>query len=139
MNKKLIQGELKDKVNAEDIKKNMTFLTIKNYVHMQEQLWVWDHHDYIHDGYRVDNSNLLNTHCYTSARLQEVCQATYKVRDRRRKQRTVQTSNLAHRTLSSWSHGKTERRNLRWVSRGNTAKEWTKNSKLHGSYISIQR
>ncbi|KAH7255156.1 uncharacterized protein BKA55DRAFT_725354 [Fusarium redolens] len=41
-------------------------------------LWFSDHHDYVHEGYRVDNGTLLNTHCYTSARLSELCQAKYK-------------------------------------------------------------
>lgn len=99
MNRKLIQGELKDKVGTEDIKRDMTFLTIKNYVHMQEQLWFCDHHDYVHDGYRVDNSNLLNNHYFTSARLQEVCQAKYRVRATDSKKRGP-ISNLVHRTLS---------------------------------------
>jgi len=74
-----MQGELQDKIGAENISRPMTFPTIKNYVHMQEYLWFCDYHNYSHDRYRVDNSNLLNTHCYTSARLHEVCQARYEV------------------------------------------------------------
>ena len=57
-----------------------TFLTIENYVDMEELLWQRDHHNYVHEGCRVDLSALLKMHCYTSARLQEICKATYKVR-----------------------------------------------------------
>jgi hypothetical protein len=53
----------------------MTLLTIKNYVHMQKFLWFSDRHHYVHEGQLVDNANLLNTYCFISARLQEVCQA----------------------------------------------------------------
>ncbi|KAI0467050.1 hypothetical protein F4859DRAFT_507006 [Xylaria cf. heliscus] len=34
-----------------------------------------DPHDYKHEGSRVDATNLLNMHCLTSARLQEICAA----------------------------------------------------------------
>ena len=57
-----------------------TFLTIENYVDMEELLWQHDHHNYVHEGCRVDLSALLKMHCYTSARLQEICKAKYKVR-----------------------------------------------------------
>ncbi|KID93463.1 carbonic anhydrase 2, partial [Metarhizium majus ARSEF 297] len=40
--------------------------------------WEEDWHDYIHEGSRVDNTNMVNMHCYTSARLSEVCQAKYR-------------------------------------------------------------
>ncbi|KAK3984490.1 hypothetical protein QBC44DRAFT_336862 [Cladorrhinum sp. PSN332] len=83
-----IDGELAKKIglikaggkNAEGKKykkDSKTFLTIKNYVHMQERHWYDDFYDYLNEGYRVDNTNLLNTHCFTSARLSEVCQAVY--------------------------------------------------------------
>ncbi|OBT38904.1 hypothetical protein VE00_10781 [Pseudogymnoascus sp. WSF 3629] len=55
-----------------------TFLTIQNYLEMEELLWQKDYHNYIHEGSRVDLSTLLKMHCYTSARLQEICQAKYK-------------------------------------------------------------
>ncbi|KAK3936527.1 hypothetical protein QBC46DRAFT_366858 [Diplogelasinospora grovesii] len=48
--------------------KKQTFITLISYAYI---------HDYRHEGSRVDASNLLNTHCYTSARLQEVCGAKY--------------------------------------------------------------
>ena len=57
-----------------------TFLTIENYVDIEELLWQHNHHNYIHEGCRVDLSALLKMHCYTSARLQEICKATFKVR-----------------------------------------------------------
>ncbi|KAK4095597.1 hypothetical protein Purlil1_393 [Purpureocillium lilacinum] len=75
-----IEGELAKKLGLPTGKKahkKKTFLTIENYVHMQERLWCNDYHHYIHEAYRLDNANLLNTHCFTSARLQEVCQARY--------------------------------------------------------------
>jgi len=64
-----------------NLREDQAFLTIENYVILQEQLWFRDHYDYVHDGCRIDNSNLLNTHCFSSARLQELCQARFKVRD----------------------------------------------------------
>jgi hypothetical protein len=77
---------------------------------MQEHFWFHDHHEYEHDGSRADLSNLLNNHCYTSSRLQEVCQAQYKV--------CIITTTIRHarflttdRTWSSWLPGKTENRN----------------------------
>ncbi|KAK8071921.1 hypothetical protein PG996_005269 [Apiospora saccharicola] len=73
-----VDGELADKLGLSREKRRPTFLTIANYVHLQEQLWTRDHHDYVHEGSRVDSANLLNTHCFTSARLREVCQAVYK-------------------------------------------------------------
>ena len=90
---KFIDGELADNIGlmksgkkGEDGKKHKkdpkTFLTIENYVHMQERHWYDDFHDYLHEGYRVDNTNLLNNHCFTSARLSEVCQAVYEVSTR---------------------------------------------------------
>jgi hypothetical protein len=47
---------------------------------MEELFWQHDHHNYVHEGYRVDLSALLKMHCYTSVRLQEICKAKYKVR-----------------------------------------------------------
>ncbi|KAJ6439078.1 carbonic anhydrase [Purpureocillium lavendulum] len=78
-----IEGELAKKLGLPTGKKahkKKTFLTIENYVHMQERLWCNDYHHYIHEAYRLDNANLLNTHCFTSARLQEVCQARYQMK-----------------------------------------------------------
>ena len=60
--------------------KAATFLTIENYVDMKELFWLHDHHNYVHEGGRVDLSALLKIHCFTSARLQEICKAEYKVR-----------------------------------------------------------
>ncbi|CAM1508797.1 Fc.00g056450.m01.CDS01 [Cosmosporella sp. VM-42] len=75
-----IDGELAKKICLLKGKKGQrkkAFITIENYVHMQNRLWIDDFHDYIHEGSRVDTANLLNTHCFTSARCQEVCQARY--------------------------------------------------------------
>jgi hypothetical protein len=47
---------------------------------MEEQFWQRDYHNYVHEGCRVYLSALLKMHCYTSARLQEICKAKYKVR-----------------------------------------------------------
>ncbi|CVK91801.1 uncharacterized protein FMAN_06805 [Fusarium mangiferae] len=75
-----IEGELANKIGLLTGKRGQrkkAFITIENYVHMQNRLWTNDFHDYVHEGSRVDNANLLNTHCFTSARCQEICQATY--------------------------------------------------------------
>ncbi|KAK3935222.1 hypothetical protein QBC46DRAFT_462211 [Diplogelasinospora grovesii] len=50
--------------------KQHTFLTISSYGR--------DSYEYRHKGSRVNASTLLNTHCYTSVRLQEVCGAKYR-------------------------------------------------------------
>lgn len=55
-----------------------TFLIIENYVDIEELLWQYNYHNYVYKGCRVDLSALLKMHCYTSARLQEICKATYK-------------------------------------------------------------
>lgn len=60
-------------------KAQQPILTMENYVRMQMYHWMRDGHQYQNEGYRVDNTNLLNTHCFTSARLSEVCQAVYNV------------------------------------------------------------
>jgi hypothetical protein len=50
-------------------KKAPTFLTIENYVDMEELLWQRDHHNYVHERCRVDLSALLKMYYYTFARL----------------------------------------------------------------------
>ncbi|KAK4178046.1 hypothetical protein QBC36DRAFT_299686 [Triangularia setosa] len=54
------------------------YLTIENYTAMEEHLWLIDHHNYMHEGSRVDESTLLKLHAYTGARLREICNAKYK-------------------------------------------------------------
>lgn len=76
---KEIEGPLKRKIGLSTAKRAPKYLTIENYVHMEEQLWLRDYHNYIHEGSRVDCSALLKMHCYTSSRLQEVCMSKYKV------------------------------------------------------------
>ena len=76
----IIQGPLAQILGLKDIHRDQAFLTIENYVILQEQLWFKDHYDYAHEGCRIDNANLLNTHCFSSASLQELCQAKFKVR-----------------------------------------------------------
>jgi hypothetical protein len=78
--KKYIEGELAEKLGLKDLHRDQEFLTIENYVKLHEHLWFNDHHDYVHEGCRVGNANLLNTHCFTSARLKELYQAKWKVR-----------------------------------------------------------
>jgi hypothetical protein len=80
---KYIEGELAEKLGLKDLHREQAFLTIENYVKLHELLWFNDHHDYAHDGCRVDNGNLLNTHCFASARLKELCRAKYRVRGKR--------------------------------------------------------
>jgi len=77
--RKYIEGDLAEELGLKDLQREQAFLTIENYVKLHELLWFNDYHDYVHDGYRVDNANLLNTHCFTSARLKELCRAKYRV------------------------------------------------------------
>ncbi|KAI0443369.1 hypothetical protein F4803DRAFT_515037 [Xylaria telfairii] len=72
-----IEGELAEKIGLSRERKAPTFFTIESYVQLQLYLWTSDPHDYWHEGNRVDATNLLNNHCFTSARLQEVCGAKY--------------------------------------------------------------
>ena len=78
--RKYIEGELADKIGLSREIKPPTFFTIESYVQLQLYHWVSDAHEYKHEGSRVDATNLLNNHCFTSARLQEVCGAKYEVR-----------------------------------------------------------
>ncbi|KAK2590414.1 hypothetical protein QQS21_011901 [Conoideocrella luteorostrata] len=55
-------------VTGKAARRPRTFLTRENYVHLMMLLWGEDWHDYKHEGSRVDKANLLNNHCYTSAR-----------------------------------------------------------------------
>ncbi|KFZ23167.1 hypothetical protein V502_02354 [Pseudogymnoascus sp. VKM F-4520 (FW-2644)] len=73
-----IEDFLRHEIPLSIEEKAPTFLTIQNYLEMEELLWQRDYHDYIHEGSCVDSSTLLKMHCYTSARLQEICQAKYK-------------------------------------------------------------
>ncbi|EGU76075.1 hypothetical protein FOXB_13413 [Fusarium oxysporum f. sp. conglutinans Fo5176] len=76
-----IDGELAEKLSLLKGKKGQrkkAFITFENYVHLHNRLWINDFHDYVHEGSRVNNANLINKHCYTSARCQELCQARYK-------------------------------------------------------------
>ncbi|KAG9244993.1 hypothetical protein BJ878DRAFT_40562 [Calycina marina] len=73
-----IKDVLRHKIPLSIEEKAPTFLTIENYVDMEELLWQHDHHNFVHEGCRVDLSALLKMHCYTSARLQEICKAKYK-------------------------------------------------------------
>ncbi|KAF4998781.1 hypothetical protein FDECE_11709 [Fusarium decemcellulare] len=73
-----IEGELAEKLGLKNINRAQGYLTTENFVKLHEKLWFNDHHDYVHEGYRVDNATLLNCHCFTSARLSELCEAKYK-------------------------------------------------------------
>ncbi|KAK3935061.1 hypothetical protein QBC46DRAFT_424220 [Diplogelasinospora grovesii] len=72
-----IEGELADKIGLSRLRKDKGFFTRPLYVRMYELMWTRDSHEYVHEGSRVDASTLLNTHCYTAARLREVCGAKY--------------------------------------------------------------
>ncbi|KAK5202619.1 hypothetical protein LTR96_011223 [Exophiala xenobiotica] len=74
-----IKHVLRYKIPLSIEEKEPTYSTIENYVAMEEFLWLNDHHDYAHETSRVDCSALLKMHCYTSARLQGICKAKYKV------------------------------------------------------------
>ncbi|PSN59180.1 hypothetical protein BS50DRAFT_509007, partial [Corynespora cassiicola Philippines] len=54
-------------------KRAIKFLTLYNYVHMQQLLWQNDHHTYKHEGLRVYTVALFNMPCYSSSRLTEIC------------------------------------------------------------------
>jgi len=36
-------------------KEGKSYLTYENYVHKHKRLWYNDFHEYVHEGYRVDN------------------------------------------------------------------------------------
>ncbi|EHK19894.1 uncharacterized protein TRIVIDRAFT_47098, partial [Trichoderma virens Gv29-8] len=75
-----IKGELQELYGlpkGKDGVREQKFFTIESYVQMQSFHWSEDFHDYVHEGMRADYTNLLNLHCFTSARLQEVCQAVH--------------------------------------------------------------
>lgn len=74
-----IQNVLRHSVPLSTEEKAPTFLTIHNFVHMQEYLWQKDYYNYVHEGVRVQDSCLLNTHVGTSARLREICGARFRV------------------------------------------------------------
>jgi hypothetical protein len=77
---KYIKDVLRYQIPLSIEEKAPTFLTIENYVDMEELLWLNDYHNYVHEGSRVDCSALLKMHCYTFVSLQETCEARYKVR-----------------------------------------------------------
>jgi hypothetical protein len=92
-----------------------TFFTMENYVGMEELFWQRDYHNYVHEGCRVDLSALLKLHCYTSARLQEICKAKFKVRYQAQNE-NVRISSLlttSNRTSFAWLHGKAKSQRLR--------------------------
>jgi hypothetical protein len=77
-----IEGELADQIGllrGKQAKVPKKYFTLDNYKILQQFHCEEDWHDYIHEGSRVDNTNMVNVHCYTSARLTEVCQAKYRV------------------------------------------------------------
>lgn len=79
---KFIEGDLAARLgllSGKEGHKQKTFLTIENYVHLYKSLWCNDFYDFMHKGARVDAANILNTYCFTLARLAEVCQAKYQV------------------------------------------------------------
>ncbi len=92
-----------------------TFLTIEKYVVMEELLWLNDYHNYVHEGSRVDCIALLKMHCCTSATLQEICKAKYKVRYQaeRGNRTTFSVLTMSNRTFFARLHAKTESRTLK--------------------------
>jgi hypothetical protein len=111
MREKYIINVLRHKIPLLIEEKAPTFLIIENYVDMEELLWQRDHYNYVHEGCRVDLSTLLKMHCYTSARLQEIFKARYKVKYpslRRKLNHLFSVLTISHRTSFAWLHGKTE-------------------------------
>ncbi|KAK4032828.1 hypothetical protein C8A01DRAFT_50461 [Parachaetomium inaequale] len=53
-----------------------TYLTLENYMYMEEQLWKNDGHEYVHDAYRVFISAKLKLHVFTPARIGEVSEGS---------------------------------------------------------------
>lgn len=127
--KKYIEGELAQKIGLLTGKKALrekAFMTIENYVHMQNRLWINDFHDYVHEGSRVDMANLLNTHCFTSARCQELCQARYKVRHTNTRRWLLLT---LVRICSASCHGKMDNQSFASSSQGRSVKQQIRTSK----------
>ena len=75
-----IKVELAEKFGLKNLHQDPALLTTENYVRLRECFWFDDHCDYVHEGYRVDNATVPNSHSHTSARRQGVCQAKYKAR-----------------------------------------------------------
>jgi hypothetical protein len=67
--RKYIKYVLRYKIPLSIEEKEPTYLTIENYVAIEEFLWLNDHYDYAHKASRVDCSALLKMHYYTSTRL----------------------------------------------------------------------
>ncbi|KAF2452498.1 hypothetical protein BDY21DRAFT_375505 [Lineolata rhizophorae] len=59
-----------------EVKRSM--VPAKNHVKLHELLWFDDYHGYVHNRYRVDDANLVNSHCFTFARLKELYQAKHR-------------------------------------------------------------
>lgn len=133
---KYIEGELAEKVPLQDIHRNQGFLTIENYVKLHELLWFNDHHDYTHEGARVDNGCLLNSHCFTAARVQELCQAKYEARD---PILVIAASQYlqSYRTSCSWSDGTTENRSTSLKSGEENVRERIRDSKWFDATVYI--
>ncbi|KAI0007786.1 hypothetical protein F4779DRAFT_619197 [Xylariaceae sp. FL0662B] len=72
-----IEGELAEKIGMKDVYREQATLTTGNFVKLHELLWFSDHHEYVHDENRMDDGNLLNSHCFPSARLEELCKPKY--------------------------------------------------------------
>uniref|UniRef100_A0A8H7TR61 Uncharacterized protein n=1 Tax=Bionectria ochroleuca TaxID=29856 RepID=A0A8H7TR61_BIOOC len=68
-------AEKYDLPRGKQAEKPKKFLTIENYTTMQIFHWTGDSYNYIHEGMRIDNTNLLNVQSFTSARRQEVIMA----------------------------------------------------------------
>ncbi|KAM3559278.1 hypothetical protein ARSEF4850_004209, partial [Beauveria asiatica] len=59
-------------------RRDKKFFTAEAYKKLQGFAWSGDWYINVHYGAVVDNTNVLNTHCYTSARRKEVCGLQYK-------------------------------------------------------------
>lgn len=69
---KYIKGPLQKKLGLCTATREKTFLTVENYIHLEEQLWRDDGYEYVHDAYRVMISAKLKCHVFTPARLGEI-------------------------------------------------------------------
>ncbi|KAK3934859.1 hypothetical protein QBC46DRAFT_367956 [Diplogelasinospora grovesii] len=91
---KYIKGELADKIRlVESGKKGFKrpikpFLTIENYCN--------DFYNYIYKGARVNNTNLLNTYCFTSAKLLKDGELKYKLKFKREVYKALTDNQTKH-------------------------------------------
>jgi hypothetical protein len=66
---KYIKDILRYQIPLSIKKKALTFLIIKNYVDIEELLWLNNYYNYVYEGSRVDYNALLKMYCYIFIKL----------------------------------------------------------------------